>query len=205
MSQNLDKMFRQIQKNSEELAMAAMIKAADNAFNLARQEAKNCLTNYLKRKPTIYKRLNPSPLSKALLVSKPKLSEKGGHCVISFAIRYDSTVIKGAYKSNSWWHQSGDTWVSRFDEPNKFKFDSQANGIPDSGWILNNYLEGIHPGWTVDSNGNLVDRGWKDAVKPAETMKNFFEKELHEKAGQLIYEAMQGAIVDFLKMNGGGK
>ena len=200
MSQNLDKMFKKIQKNSEALAMKAMMKAANQAFDLARQEARDCLKNYLKRKPSMYKRLNPSPLQKALQVSKPKLTEQGGHCIISFALRYDSSTIKGAYKSNSWWHQSGDEWVSRFDEPNKFKFDSQANGIPDSGWILSNYLEGKHPGWF-----DGVDYGWQDSEKPAETMKNFFEKELHEKAGVLIYEAMQGVIVDFLKTNGGGK
>ena len=46
----------------------------------------------------------------------------------------------------------------------------------------------------------------KEALqKLTKGMKNFFEKELHEKAGQLIYEAMQGVIVDFLKTNGGGK
>jgi hypothetical protein len=199
-SQNLDKMFKQIQKNSEELAMSAMMSAANKAFELAKQEAKNCLRNDLKRKPTVYQRINPSPLWKATQFAKPKLTEKGGVCTIAFGIRYNSTVIKGAYKSNSWWHQSGDAWVSRFDEPNKFKFDSQANGIPDSGWILNNYLEGIHPGWF-----NGVDYGWKDELKPADVMKNFFENELHEKAGPLIYEAMQGVIIDFLKTNGGGK
>ena len=200
MSQNLDRMFKQIQKNSEELAMAAMMKAANQAFNLAVQEAKNCLKNYLKRKPAVYQRINPSPLWKATQSAKPKLTEKGGICTIAFGIRYDSTKIKGVYKSNSWWHQSGDTWVSRFEEPKKFKFDSQANGIPDAGWILNNYLEGKHPGWF-----DGVDYGWEDAVKPADTMKNFFEKELRDKAGVLIYEAMQGVIVDFLKTNGGGK
>lgn len=200
MSQNLDKAFKRIQKNSENLAMKAMINAANEAFNLAIEKANSCLDNYLKRKPKIYKRLNPSPLKKALIAEKPQFSESGGHCYIEFSLTYDSTIIKGAYESNSWWHQSGDTWVSRFDEPDKFKFDSQDNGIPDSGWILNNYLEGVHPGWF-----NGVDKGWQDADKPAETMKYFFEHELHEKAGPLIYKAMQGVIVDFLKTNGGGK
>ena len=204
MSQNLDKMFRQIQKNSEEMAMTAMMNAANKAFDLAVQEVDNCLANYLKKKPTIYKRLNPSPLKNAVQYAKPKLTEKGGTCIIAFGVRYDSTKIKGVYKSNSWWHQSGNTWVSRFDEPDKFRFDSQSNGIPDSGWILNNYLEGIHPGFMV-KNGELVNHGWEDAVKPKDAMKNFFENELKEKAGPLIYEAMQGVIVDFLKTNGGGK
>ena len=200
MSQNLDKMFKQIQKNSEELALTAMMNAANKAFSLAQQEAKNCLKNYLKRKPSVYQRINPSPLWKATQYAKPKLTESGGVCIIAFGIRYDSTKIKGVYKSNSWWHQTGNEWVSRFDEPEKFKFDSQANGIPDAGWILNNYLEGVHPGF-IDG----IDYGWKDSTSPHSTMTNFFEKELKDKAGPLIYEAMQGAITDFLKTNGGGK
>lgn len=200
MSQNLDKMFKQIQKNSEDLAMSAMMSAADKAFGLAINEAKSCLKNYFQRKPKIYKRINPSPLQKTVRAIRPKLTDNQGKCTISFAIIYDSSRIKGVYKSNSWWHQSGDTWVSRFDEPGKFNPDSQANGIPDAGWILDNYLKGEHPGWV-----NGVNRGWTDAQNTADTMKNFFEKELYEKAGQLIYDAMHGAITDFLKTNGGGK
>lgn len=200
MSQKLDKIFKQIQKNSEELAINAMMGAANQAFILTKKEAANCLKNYLQKKPKIYKRMTPSPLKAATTWAGPKINNKGNMCIISFALRYDSSRIKGVYKSNSWWHQSGDTWVSRFDESKKFRFDSQDNGIPDSGWILNNYLEGIHPGWV-----NGEDRGWSDAEKPAATMKNFFENELPKQAGPLIYKAMQGAIVDFLNTNGGGK
>ena len=200
MSQSLDKMFKQIQKNSEELAIGAMMSAANKAFELAQKEAKNCLKTYLSKKPKIYRRINPSPLENAVKYFPPKLSENGSECSIVFGLRYDSTRIKGVYKSNSWWHQSGGKWISRFDNPDQFNFNSQANGIPDSGWILSNYLEGIHPGYVNGEN-----RGWQDSAKPAETMKNFFEKELKEKAGELIYEAMQGAIIDFLNTNGGGK
>lgn len=200
MSQNLDKLFKQIQKNSEQLAMDAMMNAASQAYTLAQQEAAKCLANYLKKTPKRYKRMTPSPLKSATLWQKPTLKTKGNVCSIVIALRYDSSRIKGVYKSNSWWHQSGDTWISRFDEPERFRFDRQDNGIPDSGWILNNYLEGVHPGWY-----NGKDYGWKDAAKPKETMKNFFEKELYEQAGPLIYKAMQGAIVDFLNTNGGGK
>ena len=210
MSQNLDKLFKQIQKNSEKLAMDALMNAANEAFLLAKKEANNCLENYLKKKPKIYKRLTPSPLKNATLWLKPTLRTKGDSCQIVFALRYDSTKIIGAYastdeKKGSWWHRSGGKWVSRVDSPDDFKWNSQNNGIPDSGWILDNYLEGIHPGWYVTPDGQRVDHGWTDAQKPKETMKNFFEKELYEKAGTLIYKAMQNAVVDFLNTNGGGK
>lgn len=203
MSQNLDRAFKQIQKNSEALARKAMMDAANEAFKLAKEEANNCLENYLSRKPKMYKRLNLSPLSKAITVKEPEMTQSGDNYTISFSLTYDSSIIKGAYKSKSWWHKNeseNGEWVSRFDNSSNFNFDKQDNGIPDSGWILQNYLEGKHPGWV-----NGVDRGWQDAEKPGEVMKNFFEKELYEHAGKLIYKAMQGVIVDFLKMNGGGK
>ena len=205
MSQNLDRAFKQIQKNSEALAMNAMMSAANEALKLAKEEANNCLTNYLSRTPRIYKRLNPSPLSKALTAKEPEMTQNGDNYTISFSLTYDSSIIKGAYKSYSKRHQSGDTWISRNYDEDKFHKDQSDNGIPDSGWILQNYLEGKH-GW-VDDKGRKPDfmMGWQDAEKPGEVMKNFFEKELPEQAGKLIYKAMQGAIVDFLKMNGGGK
>lgn len=199
-SQDLNKLFKQIQKDSEQMAMDAMTSAANKAYELSKEKAKSCLVNYLKKKPKIYKRITPTPLLKAHVLASPKLVEKGGKCRIRFGIVYDSTKLKGIYKSNSWWHQSGDKWVSRYDNPDKFNFNSQSNGVPDSGWILDNYLKGIHPGWV-----NGVDRGWVDELKPEEEMEKFFMEELKQKAGELIYESMQEAIIGFLKTNGGGK
>lgn len=180
------------------MAEAAMMAAANKAYLLTAQKAGECLKNYLAKKPNIYKRLKSSPLKNAIKPLKPTLNKNGN--TIIFGLTYDSDRIKGAYKSNSWYHQSGGKWISRFDDPDHFNFDGQNNGIPDSGWILKNYLEGVHPGWI-----NGEDRGWTDKEKPAETMKNFFEKELLEKAPDLIYEAMTNAVVDFLNTNGGGK
>lgn len=200
MSKELDKLFKQIQKNSEQMAMDAMMKAANDAYLLSQKKAVSCLKNYLKKKPKIYKRINPSPLTKAIMLFKPRLHEKNGTCTVTFGIGYDSEKIKGMYKSNSWYHQGGGDWISRYDEPEKFNFKSQHNGIPDSGWILSNYLQGIHPGWV-----NGEDHGWVDSTNTASEMQNFFEKELREKAGALIYETMQDAVINFIKTNGGGK
>ena len=184
------------------MAMDAMIDAVNQAYELAVQEAHKCLKNYLKRKPKIYKRLNPSPLRKAVYSKEPDWVKNGKNkCVIEFSIIYDAKRIKGAYKSNSWYHQSGDKWVSRFDGPDTFEYNWQSNGIPDSEWILNNYLQGIHPGY--DRNG--VDHGWVDAESPSSRLTNFFENELPKKSGTLIYQAMHGAIIDFIKTNGGGR
>lgn len=184
------------------MAMDAMMSAANSAFELAKQEADKCLENYLRKKPKIYKRRADSPLKKAVVPQEPvRLKNNSNTYRIMFGITYDSGKFKGEYESNSWYHQSGSTWVSWFNQNSSFNNDGQDNGIPDSGWILNNYLSGIHPGYDRYGGNN----GWVDAEKPGETMRKFFEEELPKKAGSLIYNAMHGAIIDFIKTNGGGK
>jgi hypothetical protein len=69
----------------------------------------------------------------------------------------------------------------------------QDNGIPEPEWILNNYLQGIHP-W-----------GQTDKESTDTTMTRFFQQDLPDKAGDMIYGEMQDAIVGFLKTYGGGK
>ena len=49
--------------------------------------------------------------------------------------------------SRSKFHNSGDTWISRYDDG--FDFDSDENGQPENSWILKNFFEGIHPRFFV--------------------------------------------------------
>lgn len=58
------------------------------------------------------------------------------------------------YKSKSKLHQSGNVWISRYDD--KFKWDEGSNGIPEKGWIFQNYMEGIHPKFYVDKELDVV-------------------------------------------------
>ena len=198
-SQDLDKIFKQIQKNSEEMGVAAMRDAANKAFDLVVKKAVTCLQTYYKRTPKIYKRTHT--LRKAIIPWKPKEESEGNRTMISFGIIYDASKLIGKYKSHSDHHQSGTKWISRFDSPNKLEKYGN-NGIPDANWILSNYLDGIHPGWYGGK-----DYGWNDGEQNSTDyrMTQFFEKELFEKAGALIYESMQDAIVNFLNTNGGGR
>lgn len=58
------------------------------------------------------------------------------------------------YKSNSKYHKSGDEWVSRYDED--FKWNSGGNGMPEKGWIFENFMEGIHPKFYLDKSIGVV-------------------------------------------------
>ena len=210
MAKDLSDAFKQIEKQSRKMAIDAMREVANKAHQMAIKTAKNCLARYYKNyNPKRYKRTKQ--LKKAVTAStKPKEARKGDSYTISFFVRYDSNKLKGLYHSNSWYHQSGDKWnpvmftwapdhlVKRYAHDSgigqSIRNDwGQNNGIPEPEWILNNYLQGIHP-W------GQTDKESTDTV-----MTRFFKEELPEKAGDMIYEEMQDAIIKFLKTYGGGK
>lgn len=200
MANNLGAAFKQIEKQSKQMALDSMRKVAQKAHKMAIKAAKNCLRQYYQNyKPKRYKRTNQ--LKKAILTPKqPKETKKGSTYSLSFYIQYDSSRLKGLYSSNSWYHQSGSEWnpVMHTWDPSYIKSGvrdtsiGQDNGIPESGWILNNYLQGVHPWAQTDSEST-------DTV-----MTRFFEKELPSMAGDMIYKEMQDAVIGFLKTYGGG-
>lgn len=58
------------------------------------------------------------------------------------------------YSSRSKLHQSGDDWISRYDD--NFDWDSDDNGVPEKGWIFVNFMEGVHPRFFVDKSLGVV-------------------------------------------------
>lgn len=200
MANDLGGAFKQIEKQSKQMAINAMREAANKAHKMAIKVAKNCLNQYYKNySPKRYKRTNQ--LKKAIRASsKPKEVKNGSTYSLSFFVQYDSTKLDGLYHSNSWYHQSGNEWkpVMHTWSPDYIKNGvrdtsiGQDNGMPESGWILTNYLQGIHP-W-----------GQTDAESTDTIMTRFFEKELPSQVGDMIYQEMQDAIIGFLKTYGGG-
>ena len=208
MANDLNAVFAQLAKQSEKMAVDAMRDVAKKMNEMAIKTARKCLNRYYASyTPKRYKRTNQ--LRKAIsFSSNPKVMHRGGEYIISFFIKYDANKLKGLYHSNSWYHQSGDVWKPVMATwapdhiikglPSDIRQDirndwGQNNGIPEPEWILNNYLQGIHP-W-----------GGTDAESTYTTMTRFFDKDLPSKAGDMIHEEMQDAIIGFLKTYGGGK
>lgn len=190
MATKLDAMFKKIESNSKQMAIQAMKDVADKAYAMSKKKAAECLKNYYNNhKPKRYKRTNQ--LKNAIKGMSPYETTKGSIHSIKFGIVYDSKHLDGLYRSNSWYHQSGTEWVGR-DDP-YFDFDSRNNGIIESSFILGNYLEGIHPWAKIDQEST------------DEAMTRFFKEELPGTIGDMIYDEMQNAVLNFLKSNGGGK
>ena len=201
MANDLNAVFAQIEKQSKKMAIDAMREAADKMHKMAIKTAKDCLKQYYASyTPKRYKRTDQ--LKKAILSPrKPKETKKGEIYTISFYIRYDASKLSGLYHSNSWYHQSGGAWkpVMHTWDKNYIKSGvrktsiGQDNGVPEPEWILNNYLQGVHP-W------GQTDKESTDTV-----MTRFFGQELPDKANDIIYNEMQKSIIGFLKTYGGGK
>ena len=107
-------------------------------------------------KPTRYKRYKkPNGLYKAFRVNE---SNDGKRITIEYDWDFNRLP---QYKSNSPYHKSGKTWISRYDP--RFNWDENEdgepkgnNGIPEKGWIFVNFMEGIHPKFYLDKELDVV-------------------------------------------------
>lgn len=176
----LDAAFDAIIKDCQAVAVEAVKSAAKKAQADIVKEAESYLQKYYNNyKPKRYKRTYQ--LQKAIT---PVLEDhsNGSNLSIEVGVEYDSGKLKGAYHSNSRWHQSGDTWRSVTD---RSKFSSD-NGIPEPEWIMNNFLDGVHP-WAQT-----------DAESTDSLMKKFFDSELPNRINQYVQDELFGVITSRL-------
>lgn len=106
------------------------------------------------------------------------------------------------YKSKSKYHQSGDEWISRYDPDFNWDVDDDGdpigdNGVPEKGWIFQNFMEGIHPRF-ITKNGMVYDESryfepsWKrikkymNEYKNSDDLKNILTKELQKACKKMM-------------------
>ena len=174
---DFDTAFAAIVKDCQAIAVEAVKNAASKTQKDILKEANDYLQRYYRNyTPTRYKRTYR--LKNAI---KPVFEEKSGSSNISIevGVEYNSGALKGYY-SNSWYHQSGTHWISR--DSGDFDFDSQNNGIPEPEWIMNNFLEGIHP-WAQD-----------DGESTNSLMQEFFDVQLASRIEKYVQEELLAAI-----------
>lgn len=183
--QSIDAVFDGIIKDCQAIAAEAVKNAAKKVQDDVLKEAENYLQKY-------YSNYNPKryrPRSKQLQKSiTPVLEDHSSNASISIevGVEYDSSKLKGAYHSNSPWHQSGNTWrVVTADRKKNGPFSSD-NGIPEPEWIMNNFLEGVHP-WAQ-----------RDKDSTDSLMKKFFDTQLPNRIGQYVQDELFSVIISRL-------
>lgn len=180
--QSIDAAFAAILKDCQTIATQAVQNAAKKAQDDIIKEANSYLQKYYNNyKPKRYKRTYS--LHKAITPVCEDMSNKKG-ISIEVGVEYDSNKLKDIYHSNSWYHQTGTHWIGR--DSGNFDFDSQNNGIPQPWWIMDNFLEGVHPWAQTDSESTVS------------LMKEFFDTQLPDRIGQYVQNELFNAITSRL-------
>jgi uncharacterized protein (UPF0333 family) len=178
--QGLDAAFAAIIKDCQAIAVEAVKNAAKKTQKDILKEADNYLQRYYSNyTPKRYKRTRQ--LQNAI---KPVIEDHstGASTSIEVGVEYDSSALKGAYRSNSRWHQSGGAWKSVVD----YTDFSSDNGIPEPEWIMGNFLEGIHP-WAQT-----------DGESTNSLMEEFFDVQLAGRIEKYVQEELFAAITSRL-------
>lgn len=158
----------------EDAEIAFLKKCATAREAAVRQAAKEIKKDFKKKvfdqavtdyyddyKPTKYRRKNkPDGLYKAFQVNE---SNDGKRIEIDYDWDFNRLP---QYKSKSKYHKSkspkyGDEWISRYDPRFNWDEDDEGNpignnGIPEKGWIFQNFMEGIHPKFYLDRSIDVV-------------------------------------------------
>lgn len=177
---SIDDVFNDVIQDFKEITRSAVVGAAVDVHADILKEAKSYLQMYYNNyTPKYYKRTYN--LQKAIT---PVLENNSNKSNVSYivGVEYNAWKLKGAYKSNSRFHQSGDTWkpVTNY---SKLTTD---NGIPEPEWVLDNFLEGVHP-WAQD-----------DPVSTNTLMQDFFDNKLPGRIEQYVQKRLLDEIISRL-------
>jgi hypothetical protein len=172
-------------KDTKRLASKAVNDAAHKGQKDIMKEAKSYLNNYYASyRPKVYERTKS--LKRAIVPVFDKKSTKD-LIAIEIGVEYKPELLEGVYKSNSPYHQSGDTWKV---VPDNVKIDSSLfssdYGMPEPEWILDNFLRGEHGGAQRDFNGTYT------------LMPDFLDNELPKKLNQYVQDAFLNTVINRL-------
>ena len=163
-TKNLAAAMKDLEKNYKKVLKDAMQYATDKAVTDVRDHALTCLEEYYAYDPTSYDRTYS--LKNAFVPYKKPLTMNQTHITSTVGIMYNYSLLT-TYEVGSNNYGSRD-------------IDDGKKIIPINEWIMNNYLDGIHPG----TNGYPTKMGTKevvyyevvDPVSPTEKMNNFLEQ-----------------------------
>lgn len=159
---------KEFKKNYQKIITEAVAYATEKAEGDTYTKALSCLAEYyMSYDPESYRRTHN--LENAFMPYK-RITTDGTHIIGTVGIEYNPTALDGAYRSGS------------------EKYGAQKNsegriieyGQPDSSWVLNNYLDGIHP----TTNGYPKAAGTTsveyfeiiDLESPSQKMQKYFEE-----------------------------
>lgn len=179
---NVGDFFSQIEENFIEITKNAARTAAKQAQKDIKKKADQFISEYYQY-PTQYDRLYALY---NIVDDYYSESDGGSGIAIQFGVTYDPSKL-GQHTSNSWYRQSGASWIPRMH--GDFDFDSQNNGMPSSAWIVDKFWSGIHPSGKIGDNS-----GHKDQMSSDQKMQHFFDGELQGKVNSYLQSAFYSEL-----------
>jgi hypothetical protein len=176
----LDDAIDEISKNFNKAAQKAVAVAAEKTTDVIYDKALSCLKEYYKSyRPTSYDRTNTLVWS---FVKDFSVKPKGSKITCDMGIIYDPTRLDGFY------------WKNRGDGYNSYQ-------EPDSQWVIDNYLDGIHPtttgGATMQYGLNYAEE--RDEKSPEYRMKMFLEWKAIQEFKNWYYVSLYEQVVGLIK------
>jgi hypothetical protein len=159
---------REFKKNYSKIIKEAVVYATEKAEGEVYTKALSCLAEYyMSYDPESYKRTYN--LENAFMPYK-SVTKNDTHIISTVGVEYNSAAIDGVYWSGSEKYGA---------KKNKDGHITQY-GHPDSNWILNNYLDGIHPATNgypkADGTTSVEYFEIIDLVSPSQKMRDYLEK-----------------------------
>lgn len=199
--QNLEQAFNDVINNavsvSNDVVRNVGQKVQTDMYNKANKTLEEYYADY---SPKRYKRTYSLKRS---IKPYTKTISSGEFLELEVGIEYDPSRLEGVYESNSYYHQDGDSWISRYND--NFDNSGISNGIPESDWILNNFLEGLHPITTVNKttskNGKITRKytysPYQGSTHPLKLMQEFVDREIESKVHEYVQEELWNVISDY--------
>lgn len=198
---NLEQVFNDVINNavsvSNDVVRNVGQKVQTDMYNKANKTLEEYYADY---SPKRYKRTYSLKRS---IKPYTKTISSGEFLELEVGIEYDPSRLEGVYESNSYYHQDGDSWISRYND--NFDNSGISNGIPESDWILNNFLEGLHPITTVNKttskNGKITRKytysPYQGSTHPLKLMQEFVDREIESKVHEYVQEELWNVISDY--------
>lgn len=144
---NICEILESIVQDCESIANDAIQNVSKRVQGDIYRQAKTFAQRYYDNyNPKVYKQRTGS-----LKRSFKKYGSNIGDLSVEVGVEYDSSLLKNKHFSNSRKHQSGDVWKSVAGL--SFEEAGSNNGIPESGWIFEQFFDGIHP-WAQQDGEN---------------------------------------------------
>ena len=180
----LNDAIEEVVKGYKKAAIVAAQKATEKTADFIYDKALSCLEEY-------YKSYNPTSYDRTYtlawcFVKNKSLSFKDNNIICRMGVIYDPTKLDGFY-----WKKRGPNY--------------QSYQEPDSQWIINNYLKGIHPSTsdgmaTMQYGLNYEEKhGMFKEMSPTKKMDSFLDYKAKKEFERWFWESLLEQTLSSIK------